>query len=134
MQLIIMRGQISLDYLIIALISLSLVSISFIALNKIRTSADKTYDTIKFKSIAEDIFIASDELCALGNGNSRSLGLPFSVSIISNLEDKFSFLTILHENNSFSHKVNCKVSINGDFSENLKIINRNGEIISEKEP
>ena len=66
-----MRGQLSLEYLIIAVVALALIAVSISALTKIRSDADIAYNNIKFKSTAENIFIAVDEVCALGNGNRK---------------------------------------------------------------
>ena len=127
-----MKAQISLEYLIIALIALGLISISIFALTKIKSNADTTYKNIKFKILKDDLFNIVDEICALGNGNSRSISLSLQLSISSYTRADISFLTISNNKNSASHQTSCEVSINGEFENELTIANEDGKIINKK--
>ena len=126
MQLIFMRGQISLEYLIIAIIALSLVSISLFALNKIRSDADKNYDNVKFNSLSQDFFNTVDEICALGNGNSRSILLSLPVFISSGYGTSTNYAAVNHGSLSKSNPAGCEISISGDFKNSITIYNDQG--------
>jgi len=125
-----MRAQISLEYLIIALIALALISISIFALTKIRTNADAAYENIKFKSLAEDFFSTLDEICALGNGNSKTVALSLPLLIKSDMRNGIFFLTVSNNKNSVAHETKCEMSINGEFENELTIANEDGKIIN----
>ena len=127
---IIMRGQISLEYLLIAIIAIALVSLSVSVLNKIRTNADESYNNIKFKTLNDDIFNSVDEICALGNGNARSLRLSLPVIIKSGTKGDIYFLTILHDKTSMSHETSCEASVDGEFKNEIVIANEDGKIIN----
>lgn len=68
-----MRGQLSIEYLFLALISLALIAIAIGALIKIKETGDRAYRLELFKSSALDIYNAGEELCAMGSGNSVNL-------------------------------------------------------------
>ena len=120
-----MRGQISLEYLIIALIAIALVSLSLSVLMKIRENADRDYALIRVKSASEDIFNAIDALCALGNGNSRKVTLPLPLEFYSEAK----VVTAGNSDSSFSHKSNCELSLSGRFENELVLENSEGIII-----
>ena len=124
-----MRGQISLEYLIIAIIALALVTLSLSSLNKIKSNADQSYATLKFKSLAQDIFNAFDELCALGNGNSRPLQISMPASVESDTKNDVSFVTVYGSNISLSHETKCESSLSGTFENEIVLANDNGKII-----
>ncbi len=76
-----MKGQLTLEYLILALVSLSLISISLAALLSAREAADRAYHLELFRSSALDIYNAGEELCAMGSGNSMKIRLRENVSV-----------------------------------------------------
>jgi uncharacterized protein (UPF0333 family) len=76
-----MRAQISLEYLVLSLVALALISVSVFALLNIRDYADRTSGLFSFRSSALSLASAMSEVCALGSGNVRSvtLGVPLSL-------------------------------------------------------
>ena len=82
-----MRGQLSLEYLVLSLVALSLLSISISALIEIKKSAEQNLEVINFKSSTISLSNAIDELCALGDGNGREIILQNTVSIDSEFSD-----------------------------------------------
>ncbi len=76
-----MRGQISLEYLLISVIALAMLSISAAALLEIKDYSEKSTGLFRFRSSADALADAIDEVCALGNGNSRVLTLRSEVSV-----------------------------------------------------
>ncbi|MBS3067565.1 hypothetical protein J4450_02590 [Candidatus Micrarchaeota archaeon] len=130
MSVMFMRAQLSFEYLIIALIGLILISISIFALNKIRSNADNSYENVKFKAMKEDFFNMVDEICALGNGNSKAINLAQQITIQSDSRNNIFFLTISNNRNSAAHETSCEIDINGQFDSEITIANDNGKIIN----
>lgn len=67
------KGQITLEYLFLAALSLALIGISLAALLKIKEAGDRAYRLELFKSSAMDVYNLGEELCAMGSGNSMEL-------------------------------------------------------------
>jgi hypothetical protein len=76
-----MIAQASLEYLVLSLISLSLVSISILALVSVKEGSANIVDSFSFRSSVMRLKNAISEVCALGSGNGRAvrLGSPISV-------------------------------------------------------
>jgi hypothetical protein len=70
-----MKAQVSLEYMILALVALAVLSISIFALLKIKDNAADSQRLVMLKHDSEAIFAAEEEICAGGNGNSRNIGL-----------------------------------------------------------
>ncbi|MBI5047178.1 hypothetical protein HZC07_05630 [Candidatus Micrarchaeota archaeon] len=79
-----MKGQLSLEYLVLSLVAISLLSISIISLFQIKKSVEYYGDLIKFKSSAISLSDTINELCALGTGTGRELKLNGAISIEPN--------------------------------------------------
>ncbi len=124
-----MRAQLSFEYLIIALIGLILISISIFALSKIKSNADRAYENVKFKAMKDDLFNAIDEICALGNGNSKAMNVQ-QIIIQSGSRNDIFFLSISSGKNSVAHESHCEIDINGEFASEIVISNDNGRIIN----
>lgn len=75
------RGQASLEYLVLSLVALALLSVSVFALASLRGYADKAAGDFSFRSSALSLANAISEVCALGSGNGRSLALGAPVSV-----------------------------------------------------
>lgn len=125
-----MRAQLSFEYLIIALIGLILISISIFALSKIKSNADSAYENVKFKAMKDDLFNAIDSICALGNGNSKAVGLAQQIIIQSGSRNNVFFLSISSGKNSVAHESHCEIDINGEFDSEIVIANDGGKIIN----
>ncbi len=93
-----MKGQLTIEYLFLALIALALISISFTALLKIKDAGERIYHLELFKSGALDIYNSGEELCAMGSGNSMKLRIREGIlvsygggeAVFSNPELNFS--------------------------------------------
>jgi len=66
-----MRAQATIEYLLLSLVAIALVSFSALALIHIRDSSARSYDAVAFKGSATELANAINEACALGDGNSR---------------------------------------------------------------
>lgn len=82
----ILRGQVTLEYILVSLVILSLLSISVFSLMKIKDGSDNMVKIMQFKSDALSVYNAAADVCALGKGNSRvvSISTPMTVSFEAN--------------------------------------------------
>lgn len=119
-----MKGQLSVEYLIIAVISLIIISTSIAVLGTIRSNGEKTFTSYQFRSFANSLFVDIDELCVLGNGNSREIVVPFAVKLYSEVNT----LSITTSEASVSYKSRCEVDLEGEFSETIELRNEKGVI------
>lgn len=70
-----MRAQISLEYLLISVVALALLAISVASLSQIREYAEDSSQRLRFSYSAEALADTVSSVCALGNGNRRSLSV-----------------------------------------------------------
>ena len=73
--------MLSLEYLMLFLISVSLLSVSVYSLIHIRDFAESQFSMLEFRSSVNDLGNAMNEVCSLGNGNSRVLFIRNSISV-----------------------------------------------------
>jgi hypothetical protein len=78
-----MKGQASLEYLALAMVSLAMLCVSVMCLSQIKVGAERNLRLISFKSSATALMDAMDEACAMGNGNRRTVSLSFPLAIES---------------------------------------------------
>ena len=121
-----MRGQLSLEYLLLALVSLSLISVSVLALGRIKQSSEEGFDAYKLKSSAEAFSESADELCAMGYGNSRTLHL-YGLSVASQETEEGWLARFSDGKNSIVKKTLCEIS-DGDYAGEIEIENYEGVI------
>ena len=76
-----MKGQISLEYLVLSIVALAMLSVSLFALLNIRDYSSKASDIYRLKTSASSLGAAINELCALGSGNGRSVLLSTAISV-----------------------------------------------------
>lgn len=118
-----MKGQLTIEYLFLALISLALLSISISALLKIKEVGDHAYHLEMSKSTAMDIYNAGEELCAMGSGNSIRLRVRETISI------SYSSNEVLFSNNEIGFQLSKQASC----PYIPKIIFQNSEILIEND-
>ncbi len=123
-----LKGQLSFEYLLIALIALTLVTISFAALSKIRENGEKQYQLQKTKAFSLEFFTTLDELCALGNGNSRTLSVSKTFGVSSGQTPAGYYSSLSDGDNSFSHITPCEIKIKRTITGEITLINNNGKI------
>lgn len=76
-----MRAQVSLEYLLVSVISLALLSLSVAALLEIKEYSDSASESLRFRYSANALANAMEDVCALGPGNSREVLLSAEVSV-----------------------------------------------------
>ncbi len=78
-----MKGQLSLEYLLLATAALSMLALSALALSEIRKSADAGFGSMRFRMDASALSASISEVCSLGDGNGRELSLGGPVAVES---------------------------------------------------
>ena len=116
-----MRGQISLEYLFLFVISLVLISFSIFALSKIKEAADVSYDLRVFNSSVNQFYNTAEELCAMGNGNKRTITLQSEIELSGN---EFS-----HSGYVLEREFTCELDADGRYSGEITIENDDGKIV-----
>jgi len=77
------KGQLSLEALLLLALSLSLLGIAVFTVNNLQQKQIRTMQQATVKTSLGDIASAADEICVLGQGNSRALPIsqyPFRLS------------------------------------------------------
>ncbi len=120
-----MKAQITLEYLVLSVVFLAVLSFSLFALYSLKESADKQNEFLKFKFDVERIDSTIKEICSLGSGNQ----FPVELSLILNV----SYLEegIVFQNGEFDlpKSYACEVSGEDSLFGKILIENEDGEII-----
>jgi len=124
-----MRAQASLEYLLLACIALSLLSVSVLALTGIRGSAEQGFETFQFQSSSLALSNAINELCASGNGNGREVRLAANISVESVPGDNEWLVRFSNGNLSMVRASRCDVSAVRVPAGAIYAKNEEGEII-----
>jgi hypothetical protein len=78
-----MKAQASLEYLLLTVVALSLVSISAMALMGLKDSAEDEAAMLRFRGSSDSLAGAIRSVCALGSGNQREVALDEAMSVYS---------------------------------------------------
>ncbi|NYZ77459.1 class III signal peptide-containing protein [Candidatus Micrarchaeota archaeon] len=124
-----MKGQITLEYMVLSLVVIALLSIAITALITIRDNSDKALDVVLFKSSARDLYNAMEEVCAMGDGNSMEVYLKKDVSV-SDAGGYLEFSSPLpHVNGTIKYESFCVLESDADsLSGNVVVYNNEGKI------
>jgi len=102
-----MKGQITLEYMVLTVVIIALLSISVAALIRIKDGSEDAMEIVLFKSSARDLYNAVSEACAMGDMNSRRIVLRTEVEIASHGDYlEFSNPDI---GNTIKYEKNCEV-------------------------
>lgn len=124
-----MKGQVTIEYLLITLIALTLLSFSLHALASANAAQQAGYEKAKFLSDANDLSHAMKEVCVLGDGNSRKINLKSEIKIS---RGKTVVMEGVMENATHSEELPCTVSSSGTFSGTVYVKNDGGSIVVEQ--
>lgn len=122
-----MKGQISLELLIIFSVFLVVLSFSLYTLTEMNKRNTEAYNSMRLKLMFEDIADAVENICILGDGNIRRIELPVEVTV----EFQDSVMTLHSSGKEYERYVPCIIkqkNINGT----ILIKNSRGIIIFEK--
>ncbi len=119
------RGQVSIEYLFLALIMLAALTFSIAALSGIRNYAEEQKKQIELESNAEKLFIEIEAVCALGSGNSRGIEISGENSV-SGTESGFMVSNPGSETKTIHKNTTCRIE--GSGNKKIKIENYGGKI------
>lgn len=124
-----MKGQLSLEYLLLFLVALALIAVSLSALSEIRKGSMAAFSKIKFKSNAEKLSSSINEACALGEGN------QVSAEITVPLQVRYSEggISVSSENSSMSFGTECPVEDSSDIYGKVYAVVEDGTVVLEQE-
>lgn len=120
-----MRGQVSAEYLLLVALGISLLAVSLVALTSIKGAEAQVYAREKARIIANDISSIGNEICALGNGNSRAYSVEKAEIACAG-----NGITVSVPGASANSSVSdCEVECGGEYSGGIRIRNSHGKII-----
>ena len=122
-----MKGQISLEYMVLTVVAIALLSISVVALIKIKDGSEDAMEVVLFKSSARDLYNAISESCAMGDGNSRKVVLRTQVEVYSDSYSDYLEFSSPYMNNSIKYEKNCNVD-NAELEGSVIVTNNDGTI------
>jgi hypothetical protein len=122
-----MKGQASLEYLMLGVVGVALLSFSLFSLSEIKSSMDKNLALSRFRDSAISLHNSISEVCALGSGNLRAVSLSAPVS--AETENSESGLLIRYSGggNSIVKEIRCEVDQEKTEGK-ITVENRNGKI------
>lgn len=119
-----MKSQLSVEYLLTTLVSLLLLSVSVGVLIEIQSLSSLVQGKSLFNREANLIFLKAEEVCILGDGNSRE----FYVSSSFNISGEGG-ITISSGNYSLRRDFYCSVVPSSVGPGKIVVANERGEII-----
>gem|GEM_PF-759387 len=117
------KGQITVEYMVLTLVVLSMLSISIAMLIQINNTAHQAVDNLTFRKSALDVQATIDEVCALGEGNSREIIVKTDMSVEKNNAELI--FTDKKSNQSLALNITCPENIYGSDINAGKVIIRN---------
>ena len=91
----------TLEYLLVSVIAIALISISVAALLNIQEFSEYSLEQHQFKSDAIRLRNTIEQVCILGNGNSREIDLRSRITVDSN--------SIYNDENSLPMDISCEI-------------------------
>lgn len=120
-----MRGQATAEYLLLVALGISLLAVSLFALTSIKGAEERVYAREKARIIANDISSIGDEICALGDGNSRAYSLENA-----ELECAGKTITVsVSEASANSTVSDCEIGCGGEYGGEIRIRNSRGKVL-----
>jgi len=125
-----MKGQLSLEYLALCLIAISLISISLNALMAIRDISADMGNDLRFRTTSMRLSNSIGESCAMGSGNHRSAAIELPVDIESEKADPGYIVRIKGGRSSYVFRSRCHVeTVRGLEKGLINAINSGGSIL-----
>jgi len=122
-----MRGQVTAEYLLLVALGISLLAVSLFALTSIKGAEEQVYAREKARMVAYDISSIGNEICALGDGNSRAYALEGAW-----IECSGNRITVSVSGASANSSISdCEIECGGDYSGEIRIRNSHGKVLIE---
>lgn len=120
-----MRGQVTAEYLLLVAVGIGLLAVSLVALTSIKGAEAQVYAREKARVIAYDLASIGNEICALGDGNSRAYGLERA-----RLECSGNGIEVFVDGASANAEVeDCGLECGGEYSGEIRIRNVHGKVV-----
>ncbi|MCC7552205.1 hypothetical protein KO317_00890 [Candidatus Micrarchaeota archaeon] len=113
-----MKGQVSIEFLIVFVIFFSILIISIVSLINVKNKGDQSLEEQRTRLAAEEIANTINNICILGNGNSRNLYVNINNYSLEMPTDRT--LRLKYKNISVAKEVNC-IFNEGIYSNSLII-------------
>lgn len=124
-----MRGQATAEYLLLVAVGIGLLAVSLVALTSIKGAEAQVYAREKARIIANDLASVGNEVCALGDGNSRGYSLEDA-----KLECSGNVIMVSVSGASANASISdCEVECGGEHSGGIRIRNAHGKVILEED-
>ncbi len=120
-----MRGQVTAEYLLLVAVGISLLAVSLVALTSIKGAEAQVYAREKARIIAGDIASIGNEICALGDGNSRAYALE-KAELGCEGKTVTASVSGASANASIS---DCEIECGGEYSGEIMIRNSHGKVL-----
>ncbi len=122
-----MRGQVTAEYLLLVALGISLLAVSLFALTSIKGAEAQVYAREKARIIAYDISSMGNEVCALGDGNSRGYSIERA-----EIECTGKRIVVSVPGASANSTVSdCEIECGAEYSGEIRIRNSNGKVVIE---
>jgi len=72
-----LKAQVTMEYLLLTLIGLALLTVSIVSLGIIKQSAERSFRMLSFSSYVNNLYTTMNEVCAMGTGNSQSVSISY---------------------------------------------------------
>jgi len=122
-----LKGQITLEYMVLSLVVLSMLAISVSTLIEIQGTSSEALDNIMFRKSALDLHSTVEEVCALGVGNQREVYLSRGM-IVSGGSGNILFQNDTIGDMSLELLCSKDISSSGSLSGTVMVINNEYEI------
>ncbi|MEM4133603.1 MAG: class III signal peptide-containing protein [Candidatus Micrarchaeia archaeon] len=124
------KGQLSIEFLLIFAIFLSILSLFLLNFIKVNNKFQIEINKILLSKYSNDLENSINSLCILGDGNERMIYLYFPEEVKISINKNEITLSSNIENKSFFSK--CNIDMSGDIAVKkgiIKIESKNGKII-----
>ena len=121
-----MRGQVTAEYLLLVAVGIALVGVSLVALSSIKGAEETVFAREKARIVALDISSIGNEICALGDGNSRAYSLEQARRRCSGNTVIVTVLGASAEGRVSDCAVECD---EGEYSGEIRIRNSRGKVV-----
>jgi hypothetical protein len=118
-----MRAQVSLEYLLISVVAIALLTVSAASLSQIKTYAEESSRLLEFQSSAKSLGDAIYSVCMLGSGNRREVFLRTTLDV--NWENG---VVQISDESSMARAVPCEVSSQKGIEGSVIVKNENGKV------
>ena len=110
------KGQVTIEYLFVLAVGISIVVVSFSTLGSIMYAFNKASTSMKVSSDIIRVVNAAKEVCILGKGNSRKIELSSEVNIICRTKNNKGIITFGYKEGETSRWLpcNCKSNVRGE--------------------